>query len=208
MNIVYADKEDTIYFISNGRFPLRNPDYDWQKVLPGNTSKTLWGSEIIPLDSLPQVLNPTSGFVFNTNNSPFSASDSLNNPKETNLNKIMGYQSVGLENNRSSRFLELMAQYDSISYTDFKKIKYDSQYPSKLRTPQATNLEIMLHLNEQRYPEIADAIVLLKKWNRKSTKDNTLTISSSLIFNATRSFFRISLFVRPIEKYFFTIYIN
>jgi acyl-homoserine-lactone acylase len=174
LNIVYADKEDTIYFISNGRFPLRNPAYDWQKVLPGNTSKTLWGSEIIPLDSLPQVLNPTSGFVFNTNNSPFSASDSLNNPKETNLNKIMGYQSVGLENNRSSRFLELMAQYDSISYTDFKKIKYDSQYPSKLQTPQATNLEIMLNLNEHRYPEIADAIVLLKKWNRKSTKDNTI----------------------------------
>lgn len=174
LNIVYADKEDTIFFISNGRFPLRNPEYDWQKVLPGNTSKTLWGSEIIPLDSLPQVLNPTSGFVFNTNNSPFSASDSLNNPKETNLNKIMGYQSVGLENNRSSRFLELMTQYDSISYTDFKKIKYDSQYPSKLRTPQATNLEIMLHLNEQRYPEIADAIVLLKKWNRTSTKDNTI----------------------------------
>jgi acyl-homoserine-lactone acylase len=174
LNIVYADKEDTIYFISNGRFPLRNQAYDWQKVLPGNTSKTLWGSEIIPLDSLPQVLNPTSGFVFNTNNSPFSASDSLNNPKETNLNKIMGYQSVGLENNRSSRFLELMAQYDSISYTDFKKIKYDSQYPSKLQTPQATNLEIILNLNEQQYPEIADAIVLLKKWNRKSTKDNTI----------------------------------
>ncbi len=174
LNIVYADKDDTIYFISNGRFPYRNTAYDWTKVLPGNTSKTLWGDTIIPLDSLPQVLNPSSGFVFNTNNSPFSSSDSINNPQETILNQTMGYQSFGLENNRSLRFLELISQYDSISYQDFKTIKYDNQYPSKMITPKATNLEMMMNLDEKKYPEIRDAILLLKKWNRKSNKENKL----------------------------------
>jgi acyl-homoserine-lactone acylase len=173
LNIVYADKEDNIYYLSNGRFPNRNPKYDWSTVVAGNTSETLWDDGIIPLDSLPQVLNPESGWVFNTNNTPFSSTDSINNPKETALNKVMGYQSVGLENNRSSRFLELMNQYDSISYDDFKRIKYDNQYPSKMMNPKAINLEIIMNLDETKYPKIADAILLLKKWNRKSDKNNT-----------------------------------
>ena len=164
---MYADKEDNIYYLSNGRFPNRNPKYDWSKVVDGTTSETLWDDEIIPLDSLPQVLNPLSGWVFNTNNTPFSSSDSIHNPKETDLNKIMGYQSVGLENNRSTRFLELMQEYDTISYDDFKRIKYDNQYPSKMILPNATNLEMIMNLDETKYPEIADAIQILKKWNRK-----------------------------------------
>lgn len=174
LNIVYADREDTIYYISNGRFPYRNPKYDWSKVVPGNNSETLWDDTIIPLDSLPQVLNPSSGFVFNTNNTPFSSSDDKNNPKETRLNQIMGYQGIGLENNRSSRFLELISQYDSISYSDFKTIKYDYQYPSKLITPKAVNLEMMMHLDENKYPKISDAILLLKNWDRKSNKENQI----------------------------------
>ena len=73
LNFVYADKEDNIYYLSNGAFPNRNPKYNWSGILPGNTLETLWTDEIIPLDSLPQVLNPKSGWVFNTNNTPFNA---------------------------------------------------------------------------------------------------------------------------------------
>lgn len=173
LNVVYADKEDNIYFLSNGRFPYRNPNYNWQKVLPGDTTATLWDDRIIPLDSLPQVLNPTSGWVFNTNNTPFSASASFDNPKETSLNQQMGYQNTGLENNRSSRFLELIAQYDTISYSDFKRIKYDMQYPSKLTMPTTTNLELLLQLEAKNYPKIADAITILKDWNRNTDVNNT-----------------------------------
>jgi len=172
LNIVYADKEDNIYYVSNGRFPVRNPNFEWDKVLPGNTSKTLWNDSIVPFDSLPQVLNPIKGWVFNTNNTPFSASDSLSNFTETSLNKTMGFQPTGLENNRSVRFLELISKYDSISYSDFKRIKYDNQYPSKMTTRTATNLEMLMNLNPNKYPEIEDAIKLLNTWNRKSDVTN------------------------------------
>jgi acyl-homoserine-lactone acylase len=172
LNIVYADKEDNIYYISNGRFPQRNPKYNWKKILPGNTSETLWNQNLIPFDSLPQVLNPESGWVFNTNNSPFSATDTNNNFKETNLNKLMGFQITGMENNRSNRFLELMKQYDTISYDDFKTIKYDNQYPKIMTTRNALNLEDLMHLKPEEYPEIADAISLLSSWDRKTGKTN------------------------------------
>ncbi|MDG1040590.1 MAG: penicillin acylase family protein [Polaribacter sp.] len=172
LNFIYADKNDTIYYLSNGSFPVRNPKYDWSRILPGNTSETLWGKELIPFDSLPQVLNPKDGWVFNTNNTPYSATDSLSNFKETSLNKVMGYQSKGLENNRSNRFLELISQYDRLSYTDFKRIKYNNQYPSKMMTPKAINLEDLMHLDAAKYPDISDAIIQLTNWNRRSDLEN------------------------------------
>lgn len=183
LNIVYADKSDTIYYLSNGRFPNRNPKYDWSNVLPGNNSKTLWDSTLIPLDSLPQVLNPSSGFVFNTNNTPYTSSDMGNNPKETPLNTTMGYQETGLENNRSLRFMELMKQYDSISYTDFKRIKYDQQYPERLMRPDMINLELILNLNPEKYPELKDAIQLLTEWDRKANLDSTVAPLFILTYN-------------------------
>jgi acyl-homoserine-lactone acylase len=43
-NIMYADRFDTIFYISNGKIPRRNPDtiYHWKSTLPGNTSASLW----------------------------------------------------------------------------------------------------------------------------------------------------------------------
>ncbi|GJM36123.1 MAG: penicillin amidase [Saprospiraceae bacterium] len=172
-NIVYADREDNIYYISNGRLPRRNPNYAWQEVLPGDTSSTLWTNQYFPLDSLPQVLNPESGYVFNMNNTPFSASAAADTPKETPANTVMGYQETGLETNRSARFMELIAQYDRLTYEDFKSIKNDIQYPAQLMTPELTNLEILLHLNPVVYPDIADAIKLLDDWDRRTDFENT-----------------------------------
>ena len=77
-NIVYADKYDTIYYLSNGRIPIRNPAYNWKTTLPGNTSATLWNS-LHPLNDLPQVLQPKSGFVYNTNHSPFHSTEGPEN---------------------------------------------------------------------------------------------------------------------------------
>ena len=46
-NIGYADRNDTIFYISNGKIPKRDSSYDWQKVVPGNTKKRC-GTAIIP----------------------------------------------------------------------------------------------------------------------------------------------------------------
>lgn len=174
LNIVYADKADNIFYMSNGSLPKRDKGFEWRKVLPGDTSATLWDYDLIPLDSLPQVLNPDCGWVFNTNNTPYSASDCADNLVETELNQVMGFQGTGVENNRSTRFLELIRQYDSLSYNDFKRIKYDQQYPAIMTLPSATNLEDLMQLNPKEHPTISDAIDLLAKWDRQSNIDNTI----------------------------------
>jgi acyl-homoserine-lactone acylase len=171
-NIVYADREDNIFYISNAKIPKRATGYNWQKVLPGDTSSTLWAEDYYPLDSIPQVLNPTAGFVFNTNNSPYNATHPDEDPIESRLNKVMGFQVDSLSNNRSSRFLELISQYDTFTYEDLKKIKYDRSYPKQFVTPQITNLELLFNLDSELYPDIAAEILQLHNWDRNTNVEN------------------------------------
>src|ERR1041385_1335714 len=80
-NTLYADRSDNIYYIVNGQFPKRNPNYDWRKVLPGDTSATLWKEkDYYPFDSLFQIQNPKSGYLFSNNGSPFYCTSKEYNP--------------------------------------------------------------------------------------------------------------------------------
>ncbi len=171
-NLVYADKRDTIFYLSNGKLPLRDPSYNWRGTLPGNTSKTLW-SAYHPISDLPQVLNPASGYVFNTNHSPFNATASSNNIIETNYDKTMGYETWN--NNRSVRFMEQVAPLEKVSFEDFKRIKFDLQLPKKLAF--FTNTDSLFLLDEQKNADIADLIRILKNWDRKA---DTTSIGASI----------------------------
>ena len=158
-NIVYADRYDTIYYLSNGRIPIRDPKYNWKTTLPGNTSATLWNS-LHPLADLPQVLQPKSGYVFNTNHSPFHSTEGPENP--VIKDPTMGYET--LENDRSRRFEELIAGYDKVSYENFKKIKFDRQYPAKFAFP--TNIDSLFLLKASEHPAVADLINQLNQWDK------------------------------------------
>ncbi len=158
-NLVYADRYDTIYYLSNGRIPLRDSKYKWKTTLPGNTSATLW-TALHPLKDLPQVLQPKSGYVFNTNHSPFHSTEGPENPVIKDI--TMGYET--LENNRSRRFEELVANYPTLSYDEFKKIKFDRQFPTKFAFP--TDIDSLFLLNQFDYPAIADLIISLKTWDK------------------------------------------
>ena len=164
-NIVYADRYDTIYYISNGRIPVRDKNYNWKTTLPGNTSKTLW-TNLHPLSDLPQVLQPKSGYVYNTNHSPFHSTLGTDNPSV--IDPTMGYET--LENNRSMRFDELIKPLNKVSYEDFKRIKFDRQDPSSFYFP--SKIDSVFLLNSTEFPDIADIITQLGNWNRNSDAES------------------------------------
>lgn len=158
-NIVYADKYDTIYYISNGRIPVRDKNYNWKATLPGNTSATLW-NQLHPIEALPQVLQPKSGFVYNTNHSPFHSTEGPENPMVKDI--TMGYET--LENNRSKRFEEMLKPLNKVNYEDFKRIKFSRQFPSNFYFPY--NIDTLFMLDETKYTDIADLISNLKSWDK------------------------------------------
>ncbi len=172
-NIVYADREGNIFYLSNGLIPKRNPAYNWQGVLQGDTSSTLWSyGDYYPLEELPQVHNPEAGYVFNTNNSPFNATHPTENLSSKNYSPAMGFEKY--ENNRSTRLSYLLASHQGkFSYEDFKRIKYDCAYPDSLAFPYYVGLEKIFQLDAQKYPELAESIRLLKTWDRNNNSEST-----------------------------------
>ncbi len=166
-NTVYADKHDTIFYVSNGKIPLREQGYDWQITVQGNTSKTLW-TNFHPLKDLPQYVNPVSGYLVNTNHTPFNATGAKDNLQAKDFDPTMGYETKN--NNRSTRFQELISQYGKLSYEDFKRIKYDNQLPEKLHYP--IDIETLFQLNSTENADIQSLIETLKSWNRKADVDS------------------------------------
>lgn len=181
LNTVYADKEDNIYFLSNVLAPYRDPNYNWKELLPGDTSATLWKPQFMPLDSLVQLHNPDCGYLFNTNNSPFDATSPYCNADSLCYNPTIGYQV--LNTTRALRFGELMDKHELIDYNDFKRIKNDLKFPKYIYTRTAQNLEDLLHLDSQKYPDLKDIIEHLDKWNRTTTVDNRQAAILSLAIN-------------------------
>ncbi len=177
-NIMYADKADTIFYISNSKMPYRNKDtsYHWSSTLPGNTKATLW-NEFKPLSALPQMTNPKSGYLFNANHSPFLASSELDNLNPANFDVNDGYETQ--HNNRSRRAKDLIDKLDKISYEDIKRIKFDRQLPNPILFPYGFTADTMFMVDENKYPQLASIITTLKNWDHNAVAES----KGALIYN-------------------------
>ena len=161
-NIGYADRNDTIFYISNGKIPIRNEGYNWTDVVPGNTRKTLWNT-YYPISELPQVISPKSGFVYNANHSPFKSSGALDNPKPEHFASAMNFELY--DNNRSIRLLQLLEEKEHIDYERFKRIKYDNQLPTPLNY-NFMDLNPLFEMKSEDYPEVSELLTSIKNWDR------------------------------------------
>ena len=171
-NAGYADKEGNILYIYNASIPKRDENYDWQKVLPGNTSKTLW-TEYIEYNNLPQVVNPKSGFIQNCNSTPYQTTIDENPivilPKSAGIEEFM--------TNRALRALETFGIDKSISYDEFKKYKFDLMYSEKSYMKKLVNRSIELLKNKKNFKKLSKknidlAFNTLSNWDLNTNKNN------------------------------------
>jgi len=161
-NIGYADRNDTIFYISNGKIPIRAQGYDWTDVVPGNTRETLWDS-YYDIKDLPQVVKPKSGFVYNANHSPFKSSSEADNPNPDDYAKEMNFETY--DNNRSTRLLHLLEEEERIDYKRFKRIKYDHQLPTPLQY-NYMDLNPLFDMKVEDYPEVRTLLTDIQNWDR------------------------------------------
>ena len=175
-NAGYADKEGNILYVYNAGIPIRNEKYDWQKVLPGNTSETLW-TDYIPYDMLPKVINPKKGFIQNCNSSPYQTTADDDNPEKV-LSKTAGIEEF--MTNRALRALETFGIDSEISYDEFKKYKFDLKYSDKSNIAELVKKSIELLKNKKNFKKInrknlASALNIFSKWDLDTHKDNLNT---------------------------------
>ncbi|NJN53737.1 MAG: hypothetical protein HC804_02635 [Anaerolineae bacterium] len=172
-NTGYADDAGNIYYVYNAALPLRTEGYDWQGILPGNTSETLW-TDYLPFDELPQVLNPAAGFVQNANSTPFQTTIGPENPSEDDYSAVFGIESY--MTNRALQLLELFAADEAITPEEFDSIKYNMGYHPDSDVAQ---LAAMLAANPPAgdaspasEEDVAQAVALLADWDLQATPDS------------------------------------
>ncbi|MGC6422593.1 MAG: penicillin acylase family protein [Flavobacteriaceae bacterium] len=185
-NIGYADRNDTIFYISNGLIPKRKEGFDWKNTVPGNTRETLW-KETYDIEELPQVIQPESGYFYNANHSPFLSSAVADNPDLESFSKDMGFEEF--DNNRSFRLKELIDQFDLLDYNDFKTIKYDHRFPNPFQFTYM-NIDKLFELEADRYPDISPLIKRIQGWDRTTAVNSEAAGTFAIFFYIARSYAR------------------
>jgi len=167
-NTVYADRGGNLYYLYNGQFPERNPNYDWKHYLPGNTSDTMWGAAL-PLDGKPQLVNPPSGLVYSCNNTPYHAGDIEDDLPFDSFPEWMGVE-TGMTN-RAYRVQDLYGADREITREEFHAYKYDTAYSGKSHV--ARYLKAALGADVSGEADLTAAQELLAGWNQRMDADNT-----------------------------------
>jgi acyl-homoserine-lactone acylase len=185
-NIGYADKNDTIFYISNGIIPKRNDAYNWKTIVPGNTKKTLW-NKYYKTDELPQVISPKSGYVYNANHSPFKSTSIEENPEPNDFAKNMNFELY--DNNRSKRIFELINSYESINYNDFKEIKYDHTFPTPFHY-NFMDVNQIMDMSPEDYPEIKELLTEILEWDRKTNIESIGAGTYAMFYYSLNKYYR------------------
>lgn len=167
INYVYADKDGNIAFIHNGQYPDRAPGWDWQKDLPGDRSDLIWQG-YRPFEAIPKLINPQSGFLYNANNQPFSATDGPDNLKPSAFPPEMGLQTN--ETNRALRIMELTAGTAAIPRERLMEIKFDTAYAEGSDADRVVREVLAMDWSGE--PAMAEAAAHLSAWDYRLDADS------------------------------------
>ncbi len=170
-NVGYADRTGRIAYIYHGLFPDRDPRFDWDGYLPGDTTATLWTS-YLPLSALPQVVDPESGYIQSSNSTPYTAAGSDDSPRPGDFPATMGIETH--ETNRSLRSRTLLAADPSITFDELVAIKFDVVYDETSAPVRLRDRILGLGL-EGTSADIDRALETIARWDRSADRADRAT---------------------------------
>ena len=165
-NAVYADKKKNILFLHNAASPVREESIDWKNSVDGTKSALIW-NELVPLEQLPLIINPSSGWLTSNNQDPFKVTSEENNLNPEDYSKTLGLQTR--MTNRAYRAIELFNAYDVISEETLMDIKFDNQYSKDSRSYKYIETIFKETFTD---PDFKEAQAVLKRWDLKTNFDN------------------------------------
>lgn len=123
-NHMFADQAGNIFFISNGSVPKRDPSFDWEKPLDGSDPRTEWAG-IHPMEDLPQVTNPPSGYVQNCNSSAFTVTDD-GGPFLLDYPPYLAGTDAHVDNRRAKVSRHLLRQANDLTFESMQRLAMDT----------------------------------------------------------------------------------
>ena len=170
-NTIYADADGNIAFFYANFVPRRNPKFDWTKPVDGSDSESDWDG-LLKFEESPNLLNPAAGWLYNSNNSPWSAAGA-NSPKQKDFPK---YIDGGIESARGRHAVKVLENRRDFTLDTLREAAYDSYLPWFEKTvPALVKAWDKLPANDDLKTKLSGQIRILRSWNLRWSTDSAAT---------------------------------
>ncbi|MDE2346686.1 MAG: penicillin acylase family protein, partial [Gammaproteobacteria bacterium] len=161
-NTIFADAEGNIAYWHSDWIPRRSDNFNWNKPVDGSNPSTAFHG-LLTLAETPHLLNPPNGWLYNSNNWPWSAAG----PYSPKPNDFPKYVERGTEETpRGYHALRILSGHKNWTMASLTAAAFDSYLPAFARmipvllkayddTPAGNPLKAKL----------AKQITLLRAWN-------------------------------------------
>lgn len=160
-NTIFADSDGDIAYFHGNFIPRRDPKFDWTKPVDGSDPATDWHG-LLSVDESPKLLNPASGWLYNSNNSPWSAAGP-SSPKKSDYPK---YVDNGVESARGVHAIRVLQNKKDFTLDSLRAAAYDS-YLTWFERPIPTLIKAWdeLPANDPLKGKLSDQIAMLRVWD-------------------------------------------
>ena len=167
-NFLYADKTGNIAYIYNAALPDRPAVVDgkrvnWRGILDGSNPALLTRGTV-DFEELPKYLNPSSGWLYNSNNEPYTAAGAADDLSPDAFPAELGVELK--QTNRSRRAWTLLSEAELLDRANLERIKYDTAYSRTGYIAKLWDELATLDLTDD--GELAAARDLLQGWDFKA----------------------------------------
>ena len=160
-NTIFADDKGEIAFLMPQFIPLRDDRFDYTRPVDGSNPATAWKG-LTPIKDMPNVIDPPNGWVFNTNDWPWTAAGK-DSPKASDYPQYM--DSFG-PNPRSHHALRML-----VGARDFTPAKLIADAFDSYQTAFARLVPILVHdydglpAHDPLRAKLAGPIGVLRHWD-------------------------------------------
>ena len=166
---LYADADGVIAYLHPQFVPVRNPELDYRRPVDGSDPASDWRGAHA-LDELPQVVSPANGWVFNTNNWPWTAAGA-DSPKRGDFPP---YMDEAGENPRGPHAIRVLQGQRDFTLQKLIDAAYDSWLPAFADMIPALAADYdALPAGDPRKAALAAPVALLRGWDNRWAADST-----------------------------------
>jgi acyl-homoserine-lactone acylase len=160
-NTVFADADGNIAYFHANFIPKRNPKFNWARPVDGSDPATEWG-ELHSIDESPGLLNPKSGWLYNTNNWPWSAAG----PDSPRPSDFPVYVERNLENPRGVHAIAVLKDKKDFTMDTLRDAAFDSYLPEfAILVPGVVKAYDQLPSSSALKKQLAGAVEALRAWD-------------------------------------------
>jgi len=162
-NTIFADADGDIAYFHSNFIPRRDPKFDWTKPVDGSDPATEWNG-VLSIDETPGLLNPPNGWLYNTNNWPWTAAGP-NSPKQASYPK---YVERNGENPRGVHAIKVLDGKKDFTLDSLVAAAYDSYLPEfDVTLPPLLKAYDAVPGSNPLRAKLAEPIAMLKSWDRR-----------------------------------------